>query len=244
MVDMPKEHEYCRLRLVIEYNRLLACGKAVGLIDVPDESNIAVSLGTSTNELSGIISHIGWLLEQFRNIGERWKQLTPPEANEHNHADSADIDISVLSLDRAYMKTKTERKYVKGTNHLLRWMSKSIGDAKEIVTHPRRIRWVTVDKDAFEALLKDLHTLTGRLHELIGENRQGNLAEITSETYRELVITRNNVQELKDMLAAMTIFMRTSPATGAAISERRENTDEEFRRLLRLKKSTKRQILC
>jgi hypothetical protein len=68
MVDMPKECEQCRLQLMIEYNRLLAWGEAVGLIDVPQGSHVATTLGTNAVELCSIISRIGWLLGEFRDV--------------------------------------------------------------------------------------------------------------------------------------------------------------------------------
>lgn len=76
MVDMLKDCENCRLRLFIEYYCLLAWVKAVGFIEVADYSSIAASLGTDNVELSGIISCIGRLLELFRELGERWKELS------------------------------------------------------------------------------------------------------------------------------------------------------------------------
>jgi hypothetical protein len=237
MVDMPRNCEHCRLRLIIEYNRLLAWGKAVGLIEVSDERNIADRLGTNASELSGIISRIGWLLEQFRDLGERWKELSPQQSIQKDHADVGVIDQlqGMLSLDAAYMKLREERKRVKGTNHLITWMTKSIDGAKEVLAHPRRIRWAAVDKDAFEALLKDLHALTERLHQLVSDFRLKKIADVTSETYRELVLTRNDVQDLRDMLGAVTAFMKTSATSGGATSQWRLSIDEEFQHLLRLK---------
>ena len=235
MVQVPREHEHCRLRFVIEYNKLLAWGKAVGLIGVADESKITVKLGTNAAELSAIISRIAWLLEQFINISERWEALKPPNHMLQHNGESAELDLSVLSLEKAYLEAKRARKHVKGTYHLLRWMSKSMGDVKDVITHPRRIQWVTIDKDAFEALLQDLHTLTGRLNQLVGDSRLANIADITSETYRELVLTRNDVQELKDMLSAITIFMRTPEGSSSMTLECHRKADEEFCHLLRLK---------
>ena len=68
MVDMPTEYERCRLRLMIEYNRLLAWGQVIGLIDVTNSSHIAESLGANTIELCNIVSHIGSLLQKFKDI--------------------------------------------------------------------------------------------------------------------------------------------------------------------------------
>lgn len=57
IVDMPKEYEQYRLQLMIEYNRLLAWGDAIGLIDVPQASHVATNLGTNAIELA-VLSHV------------------------------------------------------------------------------------------------------------------------------------------------------------------------------------------
>ncbi|TWU70489.1 hypothetical protein ED733_000710 [Metarhizium rileyi] len=158
MVDMPKDCENCRLRLFIEYSRLLAWAKAVGFIEDANHGSIAASLGTDSAELSGIISHIGRLLELFRELGERWKELSPQHSTRQDEVQIAEINElqSLLSLEAAYLKSSEKRSRKKGTNHLVSWMAKTIDGAKEIAAHPRRVRWAAVDKDAFEALLRSL----------------------------------------------------------------------------------------
>lgn len=239
MVDMPKSCENCRLRLIIEYNRLLAWGDTVGLIEVANDSTISASLGTNTTELSGIIYRIVSLLEQFNILGERWKELSPREATSSHQAQTESEKIDelqgMLKLDAAYLNSTEKRKRIKGTNRLTRWMEKSVDGAKEIASHPRRIRWAAVDKDAFEALLQDLHALTERLHELVNEFNLRKIVEKTSETYRELVLARNDVHELKDMLAAITAFMQTPVTASRIVPKWRYSIDEEFRHLLQLK---------
>jgi hypothetical protein len=122
MVDMPKECEQCRLRLMIEYNRLLAWGDAIGLIDVPQGSNVAMKLGTNAVELCSIVSRIGWLLGEFRDINARWKNELNPYTEQAIDERAMDIntvkDISSLAL--AYKKTKEERTYLLGTNHIIK----------------------------------------------------------------------------------------------------------------------------
>lgn len=237
MVDMPKDCENCRLRLFIEYNRLLAWAKAIGFIEVADHSSIAASLGTDSAELSGIISHIGRLLELFRELGERWKELSPQHSTRQDEVQIAEIKElqGLLSLDAAYLRSSEERRRKKGTNHLLCWMAKTIDGAKEVVAHPRRVRWAAVDKDAFEALLKDLHALIERLQQLVGDFRLEKIVDVTAQTYRELVQARNDVQSLRDMIGAMSVLTKPVAAGGNTISERRAGVDAEFQYLLQLK---------
>ncbi|KAH8662766.1 prion-inhibition and propagation-domain-containing protein [Ilyonectria robusta] len=240
MVDMPKECEQCRLQLMIEYNRLLAWGESVGLIDVPQGSHVAVSLGTNAIELCSIVSRIGWLLGEFRDINARWKnELHPYQGNdqETTEINAMDMDVvkEVSSLAIAYERTKEERKHLRGTNHIIKWMSKGAGNAKEIITHPFRVRWVMVDKEAFEALLKDLHSLTERIHELMGDYREKRIHETTSKTYREMVLARNDINELKDLFEAVTSLIKSSKDTGDANTACHNENDETLRDLLRLK---------
>lgn len=61
-----------------------------------------------------------------------------------------------------------------------------------------------VDRQAFKALLKHLQTLSDRLHHLVGDYRQTKIDDVTTETYQEPVLARNDINELKDMLGAVT----------------------------------------
>ncbi|CRG92692.1 hypothetical protein PISL3812_09757 [Talaromyces islandicus] len=238
MVEMPKECEQCRLRLLIEYNRLLAWGKAVGMINIPEVENLAVNLGTDPLELCAILSRIGWLLGEFRDLNTRWKnELNPYQQTGQDTPEAADISFlqGVSSLEVAYEKITEERKRRRGPMHIIKWMSKKIGDAKEVVTHPYRVRWVMVDRDAFEAVLKDIHLLTERLHQLLGDYRQNRVNDITAETYRELVLARNDLVGLKDMLGAVTTLIETFNGSSKEIPSSRNENDETLRDLLRLK---------
>ncbi|KAJ6168102.1 hypothetical protein N7497_000945 [Penicillium chrysogenum] len=239
MVDMPKECEKCRLQLMIEYNRLLAWGEAVGLIDVPEGSHVAVALGTNAIELCSIVSRIGWLLEEFKAINARWKnELNPYQGNDQATVEECmkmNVVQEVSSLAVAYERTKEERRHLRGTDHIIKWMLKRAGNAKDIVTHPFRVRWVAVDKEAFEALLKDIHILTDRIHELMGDYSQKRVHAATAKTYREMILVRDDVKELKDMLEAITSLIKISKASGDANINFSNENDETLRDLLRLK---------
>ena len=45
MVDMPRDFEQCRVQLMIEYNRLLSWGDAVGLIEEHDAKKLCSLVG-------------------------------------------------------------------------------------------------------------------------------------------------------------------------------------------------------
>ncbi|KAF7552673.1 hypothetical protein G7Z17_g4174 [Cylindrodendrum hubeiense] len=143
--------------------------------------------------------------------------------------------MEVSSLAMAYEKTREERKRLRRSSHIIKWMSKRAENAKEVLTHPLRVRWVMVDKEAFEALLKDLHTLIERIHQLMGDYRGRRIHEITAKTYREMVLVRNDVNDLKNMFDAITGLIKTSKGNGDVKLVSSGENNETLRDLVRLK---------
>jgi hypothetical protein len=223
---MPHEFGQYRLQLIIEYNRVLAWGKAVGLLDVAQGSNIATTLGTDTIELVAILARIQWLLSEFRDLNARYGNEVRPlpspldrtrgkEPKDAKEPQLSDIDVvkGISSLAISYEETKEERRHLRGTNHIRDFFGRVGRHAKDIVTHPSRVRWIVIDKEAFQALLSDLHPLTERLHELTRSHQARRLDEITAKMYREMLLTRNDIGDLKAMFGAVSNLMSTSSGT-------------------------------
>ena len=240
MVDMPKELGRCRLQLMIEYNRLLAWGDAVGLVEVRDGSNLASSLGTNAIELCSVVARIGELLEEFKDLNDRWKEETSLHQEiDRTMAEKIDYGVQVSGLALTYEKNREKRKPSKGLHHIMAKVSKRAGNAREVITHPIRARWVMVDKLAFEVLLNEIHGLIERIHELMRDYRGRQMHETTAKTYREMVVVRNDLCELKDMFQAVIHMMEISTRSSTGNLSQHEETNTNFRDLLLLK-----QIKC
>ncbi|KAK4551577.1 hypothetical protein LTR86_011078 [Recurvomyces mirabilis] len=240
IIDMPKECERHRLQLMIEYNRLLAWGDAVGLVDVPDGSHLASSLGTNAFELCTIIARIGGLLEEFKELNDRWKnegQAYPlsdrPLAEEE--AQKTDFRVQVSSLALSYEEGRQRRMQPRRLRRITARLYKGAENAKEVISHPFRARWVTMDKTVFEALLRELHSLIERIHGLMSDYHEKKVHENTAKTYREMVVVSNDLHELKDMFQAVIDMMEISRSVCIEKSDQNGNS-ETLRDLLRLKK--------
>lgn len=238
---MPRDCEKYRLQLIIEYNRVLAWGKAAGLVDVPKGSTLGATLGAEGIELVAILARIQWLLSEFRELNARYgNELNPytednkdkkkkdeDEDSEEDIKDvptekeqdlplvdgkGSDLDIAkeISSLALSYEKQKEERKHLRGTNHIRKFFSKTGHHTKDIITHPSRVRWLVIDQEEFEKLLTDLHFLTERLHELMRIHHEKKIDDITAKTYREMILTRNDVQDLRDMFDAVSSLITAS----------------------------------
>ncbi|KAK3333940.1 prion-inhibition and propagation-domain-containing protein [Cercophora scortea] len=240
LVDMPDECEKYRLQLVIEYNRVLAWGKAAGLIDVPEGSTLGVTLGTDPTEPIVIVARIQRLLAEFTDLNSRYgNELTPirkgeQDSNPAQASPATDLASRVSKLAISCEKVSAGNRHGRITHRARNFFRRVAENTKDVITHPVRVRWVAVDQDIFRALLEDLHILTERLHELMRDYRGRNIDDITAKTYREMILARNDIQDIKNMLDAVTSLITTSADTCNLSLPR--NNDKALRDLLRLKK--------
>ncbi|KAK4195393.1 prion-inhibition and propagation-domain-containing protein [Triangularia verruculosa] len=264
MVDMPRDCEKYRLQLVIEYNRVLAWGKAAGLVDVPEGSTLGAVLGAEGIELVAILARIQWLLSEFREYNARYgNELNPyaydedgnqiakeirdsdrdkeqrPAVDEKATTSATDADIvkEVSALAVSYEKKKRERRHMKGTNHIRSFLSKAGYHTKDIVTHPGRVRWLVIDGEEFQKLLEDLHFLTERLHQLMKDHHDKRIDDITAKTYREMILTRNDIQDLRDMFDAVSGLV-TSSSRNEATPNRNDKTLQDLVQLKKLSRTS------
>ncbi|KAK0629175.1 prion-inhibition and propagation-domain-containing protein [Bombardia bombarda] len=243
LVDMPQDCEKYRLQLLIEYNRVLAWGKAAGLIDVPENSTLGVILGTNPTELIAIIARIQRLLSEFKDINSRYGNeldISSDVAVGEAATPDADVVKQVSSLAVSYeawtTRRRNERRSLSGSR-IRSFLDRVAHNTKEVATHPIRVRWVAVDKDAFRALLKNLHKLTERLHELMRDYRERKIDDITAKTYREMVMARNDVQDLKYMMDAVGRQLANYSSITAGTKKRgAQKNDLILQDLIRLKK--------
>jgi hypothetical protein len=228
---MPDDCKKDRDRLVMEYNRLLAWGKAAGLVKDEEKTSISISLGVDPLEMFNIITTIKSLLEEFKGINSKYKELKPFETTEEEQdardkAAQYDVVTDVSSLAISYEKTKAARKHMLGTNHVRDLFKKSVKGVKnvgEIVTHPSRGTWVAVYKEVFEGLLVELHRLTNRLLELMDNYRIRKIQAYTAQTCLEMVQVRNDITQLKALSEAVMIWVHNAPSSQAATNSRYMN---------------------
>ncbi|KAJ4379500.1 hypothetical protein N0V85_008837 [Neurospora sp. IMI 360204] len=150
------------------------------------------------------------------------------------------ISSLALSYDQSQKEQKLkieveeEVEHRRGTNHIRRFFRTT----KDVVTHPSRVRWVMVDKEAFEALLLDLHSLTERLHELMRGYQQSKMDDIIGKTYREMILARDGIGELRDMVDVLGKMVEGMGVVtdGEGLVGRKKKMVNDVQDLVRLKK--------
>lgn len=78
--------------------------------------------------------------------------------------------------------------------------------AKDVVRHPKRLKWVAFDRDVFKKLLGRLTELNDYLHEMMHGHQARALEVATQRTYLEMVQVRVSVDELKHLVTAAMLL--------------------------------------
>ena len=223
---MPVTCRYMRTRLQIEYLRISNWGEVAGLIEYKEGQDLPDSLKADRLVLVAILTEIRTLMDDFANINGKYKEQLRPDQSSDAKKDAEDIDLveEFSSISLEYEKRAVERRYIRGTNHIVNHMKM----AKDIVKHPKRLVWVAFDEQVFVKLLGRLTELNDYLQELLHGQQARKLEQVTERTYMEMVQVRSSVDELKHLVtAAMLLEDRGHSST----SEIRRRNDQVLAKL-------------
>ncbi|KAL8812012.1 MAG: hypothetical protein Q9200_001344 [Gallowayella weberi] len=223
---MPKTCRYMRTRLQIEYLRLVNWSDVAGLIEYKEGHDLPDSLKVDRLVLIAILTEIRALMDDFANLNGKYNDHLRPDESKAAREDVAELDLveefSNISLE--YEKKAVEKKYLRGTNHIVNHMRM----AKDIAKNPRRLVWVAFDEPVFLKLLGRLTELNDYLQELLHGHQARRMEQVTEKTYMEMVQVRSSVEELKHLVAAAMLL---GDRGHSATSKMRHRNDELLAKL-------------
>ncbi|KAG2417774.1 hypothetical protein HFD88_008993 [Aspergillus terreus] len=226
-LDMPEECESLRLRLRIEYTRLLDWGDLAGLSEERDNHTFDRKLLSNRAMTITILSEMRSLLKQLGNMslvhqnqrGGREGEDTECKGGKEQE-DSLCMGKSSHDLPMLYRKVVADtaidledyhgifqsrklplrtRRHMTGLNHIIK-LSQGL---KDVVKNPQRIVWALKDKEQFQGQLRRLKELTDFLHESMGDSHMQTLMETNKETCMAMLQLTKSVQEMKELLNAL-----------------------------------------
>jgi hypothetical protein len=231
---MPKDCLGLRTKLQIEYHRLLTWSDAAGLIEAEYGQELPEVLKADKLVMVAVLTQVKILMEEFATQNGRYEQLkileTPAQKQE---ALETNVREEFASIAVKYEKSAKKRRHARGTNHLIA-MGKNIMD---VVTEPKRLRWVVFDEGVFKDLLRQLTEYNNYLHELMQGHHARKLEEMTRSTFVEMVQVRSTVEELKWLVTA-SMIRGVGGVLSAHGDSARERNDDILQSLATFKRSS------
>ena len=211
--NMEKNCEHLRVCLQIENARLQDWRKVSGLAAYKDGQDFPDSLKAHKLVLIAILTQIHTLLTDFAEINGRYEelQLENEGANQSTVQDQQNSALAEVNL--SYSSPNRDMRHPRGLNHITRGLSM----VKNVVSHPRRLRWVAFDQKVFRGLLGKLSDFNGYLQELLHGHEARALEAATQATFLQIVQLRTSVEDLKHLTMA-SILLNSYRASALSLS--------------------------
>lgn len=217
---MPDDCRYMRVKLQMEYSRLLDWCEVAGLIELKDGQDLPDSLRTKKSTLVTILTEIRMSMEYLAEIRGRYVEFNSAV---DNASEKAAIETDLLEefshLAVSYEKQPGQLKQTHDRNYIARGISM----ASKVVKDPKRLQWVAFDKDVFLKLLGRLTELNDCLQELMHGHQARALESATQKTYLEMVHIGGSVAELKHLVTAAMLLQERNGVESSTASIRRRN---------------------
>lgn len=209
-----------RVKLQIEYARLLDWCEVAGLIDLQDGQDLPDSLKADKLTLVAILAEIRMSMEDMAEIRGKYVEFNPTvdTANE-KAAVETDLLEEFSHMAISYDKGPRQHKAVRSRTYITRATSM----ASDIIKNPKRLSWVAFDKDIFLKLLGRLTELNDHLQELMHGHQARALESATQKTYLEMVQMRASVAELSHLVTAAMLLQEHDAVEPSSASTRRRN---------------------
>ena len=209
-----------RVKLQIEYSRLLDWCEVAGLIELEDGQNLPENLRADRLTVVAILTEIRVSMEDLAEIRGKYVEfsLTADSVTE-KAAIETDMLEEFSHLAISYEKEPGQRKAIRSRNYIARGSSM----ASSIVRNPKRLKWVAFDKDIFLKLLGRLTELNDYLQELMHGHQARALEVATQKTYLEMVQMRASVAELTHLVTAAMLLQEHHGVEASSAPARRRN---------------------
>lgn len=212
--DMPESCQYMRIRLEMEHHRLLDWSQVAGLANTDGGARLSGSLRINRHLLVDVLSAIRTLLDDFGKLNGRYEELRPVEDVDGNiKGQKRKLPMHSSDLDSRATVTKFRKRFPSGTSTV---MTKALDFVDKAPQAPKRLRWATFDKGKFEDLLNKLTEFNDFLQGLMDDSQTRALQHTQHQTYMGMLQLHNNIEDLKQLVRALSSSEGSVKARDAA----------------------------
>ncbi|KAL8831577.1 MAG: hypothetical protein Q9191_000786 [Dirinaria sp. TL-2023a] len=161
--------------------------------------------------LIAVLAEVKTLLESFAEKNGKYENMKSPEGVLWSDDQKRELNLQSLGMiperDGA-LGEKNNLAYPKaGTLSRVHGLATAVAQSgkrlRTIVMEPKRLVWVTVDKDSFEALIARLEGLNTYLISLLDNSQLHRLQETINTSYLEILQVRNDLVSLTTLVKAL-----------------------------------------
>ena len=214
---MPEDCRYMRVRLQIEYSRLLDWCEVAGLTVLKDGQDLPDCLRADKLTLIAVLTEISMSTKNLAKIGGKYVEF---KLSEDTASESAATEMDLLEefshLAIPYEEEPGKGNQIRSRNSIARGAS----IASDLVKHPKRLKWVAFDKDVFLKFLGRLAELNDHLQELMHGHQARALEIATQKTYLEMVRMRASFDELTQLVTAAMLPQEHDGVASSSASNR------------------------
>ena len=217
---MPEDCRYMRVRLQIEYSRLLDWCEVAGLTVLKDGQDLPDCLRADKLTLIAVLTEISVSTKNLAKIGGKYVEFKSSEDTaSENAATEMDLLAEFSHIAVPYDKEPGKGNQIRSRNSIAHGASM----ASNLVKNPKRLKWVAFDKDVFLKFLGRLAELNDHLQELMHGHQARALEIATQKTYLEMVQMRASVEELTHLVTAAMLLQEHEGVASSSASIRHGN---------------------
>lgn len=233
-VQMPADCESFKLRLRIEYTRLLDWGDLAGLTDESKHGQFDTRLRANRAIIMALLSEMESLLKNLSKLVLKYDELQWRESSPSTTSGAELVAIPKVGLLHSETASKPRANPRANSKEVLQkgdFSDKQMGlfkssyvanDMKkypkgfnhiinisrgvwDVTKNPERIVWAVHNKEKFEEQLKRLTQLTTYLHETLTDHQLEALVQSGKKTWMAMLQVAKSVDEVKALLSAASI---------------------------------------
>lgn len=184
---------YLNLRLRIEQQRLFAWSEASGLLDMnPDKINESSTFMLHRTTVIDLLLQIQVLFDNFKQkmLDHQGLQVVYAES-EDPELEAKQANVPLKPRHGSFLRKLMKEKYSKG---------------KE------RLKWVSIDKPAFEDLLRRFSTLNDNMTGILDARLQTEIHNTVNDTHRGVLLLHHQISDLQRLVLALDVKIDTAQA--------------------------------
>ncbi|TGJ85982.1 hypothetical protein E0Z10_g2771 [Xylaria hypoxylon] len=220
---MPESYRFLQIRLQLEQQRFLNFALEAGILY--ENGELCGTLHVNRSLLLAVLAEIKTLLENYAAANGKYRQFMAQNHVDWNDNKEPELDMmNLLCLPEEENQTKGNSKADQNqpSSRILKFgrnIARTGRNLRTIISEPKRLEWVTIDKGSFEQLILKLDDLNSFLIALLDSTQIRRLQDSMSTTYSAILQIRNDLGSLTALVKALTPIAETHQKTSVGNDE-------------------------